>query len=258
MCLSVLRCSFGSRQIKCIHLHLLAGVNCVTCLEQHRSSPPRSLFYLFLTHFSGCILFSICPESFGETWLGVTVTFDKSEQQITLSISCTLNDDIHTGDYSWYSSCQRAQACTFCAHAGYFSLCQKWCPFWDRTNGLLDMSLFPHIILSELGKLKSTALLRHHACLLVQMRQAVIKEKYNTLMKMLQNYSLSDVSSRCVARDWRVSEVAGVWVCGSEPVVSGQELMDELLCDVWCPCESEEHTFLCGALGEMESHILLL
>lgn len=36
-----------------------------------------------------------------------------------------------------------------------------WRPLWHLANGLLSMSLFPSIILSQLGKLKSTALLYH-------------------------------------------------------------------------------------------------
>ena len=38
----MLRCSFGSREIKCIHLHLLAGVGCVTCRNRNALFPPET------------------------------------------------------------------------------------------------------------------------------------------------------------------------------------------------------------------------
>ncbi len=40
VCVSMLRCSFGRREIKCIHLHLLAGVSCVTCWNSNAPLPP--------------------------------------------------------------------------------------------------------------------------------------------------------------------------------------------------------------------------
>lgn len=70
-CVSMLRCSFGSTEIKCIHLHLLAGVSCVTCWNSNallpplRLRPPIQRSKLSQTHFISLSLsLSLCPLSF--------------------------------------------------------------------------------------------------------------------------------------------------------------------------------------------------
>ena len=81
VCVSMPRCSFGSREIKCIHLHLLAGVSSVTCwnsnallpppetqttdttLKTEPDTQPASHLSLFLS-LSLSLSLSLCPPSF--------------------------------------------------------------------------------------------------------------------------------------------------------------------------------------------------
>lgn len=42
VCVSMWMCSFGSWEINCIHLHLLAGVCCVTCWNSNALLPPET------------------------------------------------------------------------------------------------------------------------------------------------------------------------------------------------------------------------
>lgn len=147
-CVSVLRCSFGSRQIKCIHLHPLAGVSLVTCWNGNALLPPetqipiqdrgRYTIHVVSLYFS----LSLCPLSFVSRWFlilhsvqppsllphmckclrllfqsgSVSLWHLTDRTTAQLSLPSILNGDVHTRDGSYAGSCQSTQTCILCTH----------------------------------------------------------------------------------------------------------------------------------------------
>lgn len=247
LCMSVWRCRPASRQISCICLHLPAAVSLVsgwsgaTLLQQPNPEPadlsgclfslffsslalPCAFSHLSAARSSSCILPAVaslykCLPPLLPSGPCVTVTFDKSRAALSLRPPFWLM--VFTPVIISYRAAVRSgtdtQARPATSHHGprffvpFFSFlfsCQKWRTLWHSANGLLNMSLFPHIILSQLGKLKSTALLYHPGLdLFPSFKWTTIKEKHDTSAKNAPQ--LPPISDEATGSRW-----CGMGVCG--------------------------------------------